>query len=137
MSTLDAVAADVRVWYDRYVDTFTGLAASERDDLDALLEYFGAPLVIVTEDRYVASSTRDAVRSAAQALIDRLRQANYAGSAVHHLAVRPLNARAAFIEGTISRFDRAGNEFERFGTTYLAAKTDDGWRFTAVVYTLP
>lgn len=137
MPTLDAFAADIRAWYDRYLDAFTGLAAGGRDDLDALLEYFGVPLVILTEDRYVALPTRDAVRSTAQALIDRLRQANYAASTVHRLDVRPLNARAAFIDGAFSRHDRAGNELERFGTVYLAAKTDEGWRFTSIVFTLP
>ena len=135
MSMLDAIAADVRAWYDRYLDAFTGLAAGERDDLDALLEYFGVPLVILTEDRYLALPTRGAVLGTAQALIDRLRRAHYASSTVHRLDVRPLNARVAFIDGAFSRHDRTGDELERFGTAYLAARTDEGWRFTTIVFT--
>ena len=137
MPPLDAFAADIRAWYDRYLDTFTGLAAGERDDLDALLEFFGVPLVIVTEDRYVALPTREAFLSTAQTLINRLRQVNYDGSTVHRLDIRPLNARAAVIDSGFSRHDWAGNELERFGTVYLAAKTDGGWRFTSIVFTLP
>ena len=133
----DASASDVRKWYDRYLDTFTSLAAGERDDLDALLAYFAVPLAILTEDRYLALSTRDAVLSTMQALIGRLRQANYAGSTVHRLDVRSLNARAVFIDGAFSRHDRRGNELERFGTAYLAVKTDEGWRFTSIVFTVP
>ncbi len=137
MPTLDAFAADIRAWYDRYLDAFTGLAAGERDDLDALLEYFGVPLAIITEDRYVALPTRDAVLRTAQTLINPLRLANYSGSTVHRLDVRPLNARAAIIDGAFSRHDRAGNELERFGIVYLVAKTDEGWRFTSIVFTSP
>jgi hypothetical protein len=135
MSTLDAIAVDVRAWYDRYFDAFTGLAAGERDDLDAILAYFGVPLVILTQDRYLVLPTREAVLSTAQALIEQLRRADYAGSTVHRLDVRSLNARAAFIDGAFSRHDRAGNELERFGTVYLAAKTDEGWRFATIVFT--
>jgi hypothetical protein len=137
MPTRDSIAADVRAWYDRYVATFTGLAAGERTDLDALLDYFGVPLVIITEDRYLTLPTQDAVLSSARALIDPLRQANYGGSTVHHLDIRPLNARAALIAGEFSRHDRTGAELERVGAAYLAAKTDDGWRFTTLIATSP
>jgi hypothetical protein len=135
--TLDSITADVRAWYDRYVATFTALAAGERTDLYALLDYFGVPLVIITEDRYLALPSHEAVLSTARALIDPLRQANYAGSTVHRLAIRPINARAALIDGKFSRHDRAGAELERVGATYLAAKTDDGWRFIALIATTP
>ena len=137
MPTLDAIAADVRAWYDRYLDAFTGLAAGERNDFGALLAFFGVPLVILTEDRYVALPTREAVLATAHSLIDQLRQANYAGSTVHNLDVRPLNARAAVIDGVFSRHDREGNELEHFGTTYLVARTDTGWRFASIVITAP
>jgi hypothetical protein len=40
------------------------------------------------------------------------------------------------VEGAFSRHDRAGNELERFGTTYLVAKTDEGWRFTSIIFTV-
>src|SRR4028119_1111619 len=131
----DASESDVRTWYDRYLDTFTRLAVGERTDVEVLLAYFGVPLVIITTDRYLALSTREAVLATAQTLIDQLRRANYASSTVHRLEIRPLNARAAFIDGVFSHHDRQGNELERFGTTYLAANTDEGWRFTSIVFT--
>jgi len=53
----------------------------------------------------------------------------------HRLDIRPLNARAEFIDGAVSRHDRAGSELERFGSVYLAAKTYEGWRFTTIVFT--
>ena len=132
---LDAVAAEVRVWYGGYLDTFTSLAAGERTDLESVMGFYGVPLVIVTESRYLALPTGDDVLRTAKSLIDGLLQGNYAGSTVHRLDIRPLNARAAFVEGLFSRHDGAGNERERFGTAYLVAKGDEGWRFTSIVVT--
>jgi len=51
MPALNEIAGDVRAWYDRYLDTFTSLATGERLDVEALLDSFGVPLVIITEDR--------------------------------------------------------------------------------------
>jgi hypothetical protein len=116
---------------------FTRLAANEFTDVEVLLAYFGVPLVIITTDRYLALPTREAVLTTAQTLIDQLRHANYASSIVHRLEIHPLNARAALVDGSFSRYDRHGNELERFGTTYLVANTGDGWRFTSIVFTTP
>ena len=135
MSTLTAIAADVRAWYADYLDTFTRLASGERSDLEAILAFFGVPLVIVTDGGYVALPADEAVLSTVETLIDQLRRAGYASSTVHRLDVRALNARAALVDGVFSRHDRAGNELERFGTAYLVARTDAGWRFTAIVFT--
>jgi hypothetical protein len=137
MPELDAIAAEVRDWYGGYLDTFTGLAAGERTDLESVLGFFGVPLVIVTDDRYLNLSTREEVLATAEALIDQLLRANYAGSTVHRLDMRPLNARAALVEGEFSRHDRRGDEFERFGTAYLVARTDEGWQFTSIIITAP
>jgi hypothetical protein len=137
MPALDAVVTEVREWYSGYVDTFTSLAAGQRTDLEAVLSFYGVPLVIVAENRYLALPDRVAVLGTAKTLIDQLLQANYASSTIHRLDVRPLNTRAAFIEGVFSRNDREGKELERVGTAYLAAKTDEGWRFISLIFTAP
>ncbi len=137
MPALDAIASEVREWFGAYLDTFRGLAAGERADLESILGFYGVPLVIVADGRYVALPDRAAVVGVAQTMVDQLRRMGYAGSTVHRLDVRPLNARAAFIEGAFSRHDRGGTELERVGTAYLAAKTDDGWRFTSIILTAP
>lgn len=137
MSALDATTAEVRAWHGSYLDTFTRLAAGENTELESVLSFFGVPLVIVTDDRYLGLSTRDAVLGTAKALIDQLLRVNYAGSTVHRLDIRPLNARAALVEGEFSRYDRRGDELERFGAVYLVAKTDEGWRITSLIFTAP
>jgi hypothetical protein len=130
---LDAVASEVGEWFGGYFDAFRSLAAGERTDLASILGFYGVPLVVVSDARYVALPDRGAVMGFATTTIAQLLQAGYAGGAIHHLDIRPLNARAALIEGTFSRLDRRGAELERVGTAYLAAKTDDGWRFTSLI----
>jgi hypothetical protein len=137
MPALDAIASEVREWFGDYLDTFIGLAAGERTDLESVLDFYGVPLLMVADDRYLALPDRDAVLATAKALTHQLSQANYASSTIHRLDVRPLNARAALIEAVVSRHDREGNEFERLGVTYLAAKTDQGWRIASLVVTAP
>ena len=102
MPALDAVAAEVREWYGGYVDTFTSLAAGQRTDLEAVLGFYGVPLVIVADGRHLALPDRGAVLGTAQSLIDQLITLNYASSTIHRLDVRALNARAGFIEGVFS-----------------------------------
>jgi hypothetical protein len=116
MPALAATAADVRDWFGGDLGTFTSLVAGERSDLESILAFFGVPLVIVTDDRYLPLSTGDAVLGTANTLIDQLLQANYAGSTVHRLDMRSLNARAALVDGELSRHDRRGDELARFGT---------------------
>ncbi len=137
MAVPDVVASEVRAWFEEYLDAFRGLGCGERTDLESILGFYGVPLEIVADDHYVALPGRAAVLGATKNLIDRLVRAGYAGGAVHRLDVRPLNARAALVEGAFSRVDRAGEEFERVGAVYLVVKTDDGWRIISLVLTAP
>jgi hypothetical protein len=137
MSTRDTISADVRAWYDGYANTFTSLARGESSDLEAWLEFFAIPSTVILDNRYLAFTDGSTLRSFWGALIDQLRRANYPRSDIHRLDVRPLNPRAALIEGMFTRHDGTGKEFARFDAVYLAAKTDGGWRFTAVVLTQP
>jgi len=67
------------------------------------------------------------------AQIDQLRQARYASTTIHRLDVRPLNGRAAWIEGVFSRYTRDGQELARFGTVYLVVKPADRWQFSSLI----
>ena len=135
MTIRQGVEGDVRDWFAGYLDAFTSLARGARTDSEALLAFYGVPLVMLSEERCSALMDRSAVIGAVQTLVAGLRRVDYAGSIVHRLDVRPLNARAAIINGIFSRYDREGGELERLGATYLVAKTDDGWRFTSIVVT--
>ena len=61
MPGLDAVAAEVREWFEAYFDTFRSLAAGGRADPEALLSFYGVSLVVVSDDRYVTLPDHAAV----------------------------------------------------------------------------
>jgi len=134
MSSSDTVETEVRAWFAAYLDTFASLAGEGADE-ESLLDFYGVPLVIVTDDRCLALPDRAAVVRVVRSMADGLLRADYAGSTVHRLDVRSLNARAVLVEGEFGRHDRKGGEFERIGVTYLVAKAADGWRFTSIVVT--
>jgi NTF2-like protein (DUF6841) len=131
----DAVSAEVRAWYDGYVATFAGLARGESADLEPLVDFCAIPLTVIMDNRYLAIADRSAARSLLGNQVEQLRRAKYARTVIHRLEVRALNERAALIEGAFSRHDDQGNEFARLGAAYLAARTDGGWRFAALIIT--
>ena len=133
----DTVPAEVRAWYEDYFATFAGLARGESSDLEPLVDYFAIPLTVIMDSRYLAIADRSAARGLLGDQVEQLRRARYARTAIHRLEVRALNDRAALIEGSFSRHDDQGDEFARLGAAYLAAKTDGGWRFAALILTQP
>jgi hypothetical protein len=135
MSALDAVATEVRVLYDTYMAVVVPLFAGESTDLDPLLALIAAPTTIVLPDTYLVLPNQAALARFFAAQIDRLRQVHYASTTIHHLDVRPLNARAAYIEGVFSRYSREGQELARFGTVYLVVKPANRWQFSSLIMT--
>lgn len=137
MPALDSVASEVRAWFGDYFAVFRGLAGAERSDLAALLAYYGVPLAVVADDRAETLPDRAAVLGFAETTIGRLRAAGYSGGTVDRLDIRPLNARAALIDGAFTRHGRAGEPPARIGTAYLAVRGEAGWRLAALILTAP
>ncbi len=133
MSAQDSVESEVRGWYSAYFDTFVSLATGQRGDLDALLDFYGVPMTIVSDGGYRVLPTREAVLQFAHDAIDPLLRAGYAGTDLLRLDIRPLDSYAAFIEGLFSRRDREGKEIDHAGAAYLAVKTGEGWRVASFV----
>ncbi|MFF3565923.1 hypothetical protein ACFYXS_38450 [Streptomyces sp. NPDC002574] len=133
MSLRDEVEAEVREWYGAYVDTFVGLAQGVRTGTESLLDFYGAPLVVVVDGDHTVLPTRAATLDWATGMIDSLRHAGYAGSDISRLTVHAVAAGAAFLEGEFSRHDREGTEFGVGTGAYLAVRTAEGWRFASFI----
>ncbi|MEU6340185.1 hypothetical protein ABZ883_04450 [Streptomyces sp. NPDC046977] len=133
MSLRDTVEAEVRAWYDAYVGTFVGLARGERTDTEALLGFYGAPMVVVSDGDHKVLPTRAATLEFATGTIDALTRAGYTGSEISHLTVHAVATGAAFIEGEFSRHGREGREFGAGTGAYLAVRTAEGWRFASFI----
>ncbi|MFD3455828.1 hypothetical protein ACFWVC_27080 [Streptomyces sp. NPDC058691] len=133
MSLRETIEAEVREWYGAYVETFVALAQGVRTDMEALLDYYGAPMVVVVDDEHQVLPTRAATLDYATTTISALTRAGYTGSDISHLTVHPVATGAAFIEGEFSRHDREGGEFGVGTGAYLAVRTEEGWRFASFI----
>jgi hypothetical protein len=85
---------DVSRWFGEYRDVFTACGRGE-SDTRSLLAYYGVPLLLATEDGFIALMTEDQVAAAAQQQIDGMRAAAYDHSDILGSDVTVLNARSA------------------------------------------
>jgi hypothetical protein len=133
--TESAIVAEIRKFFSRYGPTFVELADGERSDLDALLEFYGAPLRFIGSHFHMLMKD-DAAITGEEGMggeIGRLRHAHFAGSALDRCDIKVLNTQAALIDALWVRRDTAGAVMARFGVIYLMALTERGWRITSAV----
>ena len=127
--------SQLREFFQRYGATFVDLAIGKRADLDALLEFYGAPLRFVGSTFHMVMPDSAAITSAdgMGGEIDRLRRAGFAGSTLDRCEIKVLNPRAALVDSLWMRRDGAGALMARFGVIYLVTLTTGGWRITSAV----
>jgi hypothetical protein len=130
-----AILADIRKFFARYGPTFVDLADGERSDLNALLDFYGAPLRFIGSTFHMVMKDNDAItgEDGMGGEIGRLRHAHFAGSTLDKCDVKVLNAQAALVDALWVRRDTAGAVMTRFGVIYLMALTPQGWRITSAV----
>jgi hypothetical protein len=130
-----AILAQIRKFFSSYGPTFVELADGERSDLNALLDFYGAPLRFIGANFHMIMKD-DAAITGEEGMggeIGRLRHAHCAGSALDRCDIKVLNAQAALIDALWVRRDTTGAVMERFGVIYLMALTERGWRITSAV----
>ena len=130
-----AIVAEIHKFFSRYGPTFVELADGDRSDLDALLEFYGAPLRFIGPNFHMIMKDDAAITSeeGMGGEIGRLRHAHFAGSALDKCDIKILNAQAVLIDALWVRRDTAGAVMARFGVIYLMALTARGWRITSAV----
>ena len=123
---------DVRNWFSEYLAMF---AACGRGDGDAasLLAYYGVPLLLATDDGFVALPSEDLVIGVAQQQIDGMRAANYDHTDVLDSDVTVVNAASALYRGEFSRVDAGGAEISRLTLSYLVTDGPVGRRISALL----
>ena len=131
------IVAEIRAFFARYGSTFVDLAVGKRSDMDALLAFYGAPLRYIGPTFHIVMKD-DATITGPDGMggeIERLRQANFAGSTLDKCDIRVLNSRAALVDASWLRRDTSGEIMARFAVLYLMALTTEGWRITSVINT--
>ncbi|WP_166360321.1 hypothetical protein [Pseudomonas akapageensis] len=131
------IISRLRGFFQRYGATFVELAVGKRSDMDALLEFYGAPLRFVGSTFHMVMKD-DAAIIGADGMggeIDRLRCAGFAGSTLDKCQISLLNPQAALVDALWLRRDGTGAVMSRFGVIYLVTLTTGGWRITSAVNT--
>src|SRR6202140_5715908 len=80
--TESAIVAEIRKFFSGYGPTFVELADGERSDLDALLEFYGAPLRFIGPNFHMVMKDNAAItgEEGMGGEIGRLRQGHFSGS---------------------------------------------------------
>jgi uncharacterized NTF2-like protein DUF6841 len=123
---------DVRNWFSEYLATF---AACGRGDGGAasLLAYYGVPLLVATDDGFVAVASEDQVVGVAQQQIDGMRASDYDHTDVLESEVSVVNATSALYRGEFSRVGADGAEISRVRLSYLVTDGPVGRRISALL----
>jgi uncharacterized NTF2-like protein DUF6841 len=139
MNTLTApsqsnIVAEIRKLFEHYGPTFVDLAIGKRSDLNALLDFYGAPLRFIGSNFHMVMKDDGAItgEEGIGGEIRRLRHAQFAGSTLDKCDIKVLNAQAALVDAVWLRQDSAG-AVARFSVMYLVAQTAEGWRITSAV----
>jgi hypothetical protein len=116
--------SDVGRWFAEYLKVFEACGRGETD-AQSLLAYYGVPLLVATDDGFIALATEDQVVAAVQQQIDGMRAAAYNRSDVLGFEVTVLNAAAALYRAEFSRLQVEGEEISRLTVTYLVTDGSD------------
>jgi hypothetical protein len=122
---------DVSRWFGEYLDAFAACGRGE-GNATSLLAYYGVPLLLSTDDGFVALTSEDQVVATAKQQIDGMRAANYDHSDVLHSDVTVLNATSAIYRGEFSRVRGDGVEISRLTVSYLVTDGLVGRRISAL-----
>jgi hypothetical protein len=131
------IVSDINEMFERYGPTFVDLAIGKRSDMEALLEFYGAPLRFIGQTFHMVMKDNAAIigPTGMGGEIDRLRQANFAASTLDRCDINVLNDRAALVDAVWLRRDAKGALLARFAVVYLVTLATDGWRITSAVST--
>jgi hypothetical protein len=108
-------------WFGEYVNAFVACGRGESETA-SLLAYYGVPLLLTTDDGFLALTTGDQVVAAVQQLVDALRAAGYARSEIHDSGGAVLNSTSALYHQTFSRYSSDGSEISRGIASYVVTR---------------
>jgi hypothetical protein len=125
-------AADIRAWFDDYLNAFAACGRGESDDLRTLLQYWGVPLLLTTDEAAVALTTEEEVLNAVRRQIEGMRAAGYSRSETLSSEVVAINATSALHTAEFSRRRADVCEIGRLRVTYLITVGANGRRISAL-----
>lgn len=123
---------ELRAWFDDYTGAFVACARGDSDDVQTLLDYYGVPLLIATDEASLALTSEDEVLRGVRREVEGLRAAGYDRIETLDSESTSLNATTAIHKAEFSRLRADGSEIGRLRATYLITDGRDGRRISAV-----
>jgi hypothetical protein len=109
------------------------VAEASPTTVSVLLQYYGVPLLLSTDQAVLALTTSDEVLRAARQQIEGMRAADYERSDTLESDVVVLNATSSLHTAAFSRRRKDGSEIGRLRATYLITDGASGRRISALV----
>lgn len=97
-----------------------------------MLDWYGVPLLVTTDEGFVVLGSGDEVTAMVQQQAEEMRRALYDHSDVLDFESSVLNAVTARCTGSFSRRRSDGTEIGRLTATYLVTGTSDSRRISAL-----
>jgi len=119
--------AAVNHMLDEYYAAFSTL------NIQAILPYFHQPALLIGPPGVIALPTPAAILPIFTPVMQNLRARGYGRSELDQRKVKLLSAKSALASGIAVRYKSDGQELERVGITYMLHKTDDAWKFAAMI----
>ena len=128
---------EVREWFEHYLRVYAACCRGDSDDPRQLLEYFGVPLLLTTDETAVALTSEDDVVAALGQQVDRLRAAGYARTDTLESETTILNASTALHRARFAWLRADDSEIARMGLAYVITHGVSGRRISALVVGTP
>lgn len=123
---------DVGRWFGEYLSAFAACGRGEGDPR-SLLGYYGIPLLLSTDDGFVALTSDDEIVAAVTPQLDGMQAADYHHSDVLDSEVTVLNTTSAIYRGEFSYVRRDGADMRRLSLSYLVTDGPVGRRISALI----
>ena len=124
-------AATVNRFLNEYLEAFAACVHGERE-IGSLLDYYGVPLIITSDDGVIALTTDSDVVTVIQSQIDGLRGLRFRRTEVLQSAVTGLNATSALYRASLARRDDTGAEIDCPTITYVVTDGEPGPRIAVL-----
>jgi hypothetical protein len=118
-------------WFDEYLEAFASCGRGESETA-SLLAYYGVPLLLTTDDRFLVLASGDQIIAAVQGQIDGMRAAGFARTEVLSAETSVVNSKSALLRETFVYRRNDGGEIRRLTATYLVTVGASGRRISVL-----
>jgi len=118
-------------WFDEYLEAFASCGRGESETA-SLLAYYGVPLLLTTDDRFLVLASGDQIIAAVQGQIDGMRAAGFARTEVLSAETSVVNSKSALLRETFVYRRNDGGEIRRLTATYLITVGASGRRISVL-----